>query len=118
MTAERSKEKLSPDERYLKIRQVLIYVLFLNWGVAAAKLFYGWKIRSAGMVADGFHSFSDGSSNIIGLLGIWIASRPMDQSHPYGHKKYETLTSIAISILLFLVCLNVVREGVLCFLHP
>jgi cation diffusion facilitator family transporter len=111
-------KKVDNRERYLKIRWVLIYVLFLNWGVAAAKLLYGWLTRSASMTADGFHSFSDGSSNIIGLLGIWISSRPIDETHPYGHKKYETLTSIGISILLFLVCFNVVREGILRFLHP
>ncbi len=105
-------------ERYLKVRRVLSYVLFLNWGVAAAKLFFGWVIRSASMTADGFHSFSDGGSNIIGLLGIWIASRPVDQNHPYGHKKFETLTSVGISILLSLVCFNVVREGIIRFLHP
>ncbi len=112
------KEKLSPEERYRKIRWVLIFVLFLNWGVAGAKLFYGWLTHSASMTADGFHSFSDGSSNIIGLIGIWIASRPIDDSHPYGHKKYETITSVGISILLFLLCFNVTREGVLRFLHP
>ncbi len=105
-------------ERYLKIRWVLIYVLLLNWGVAAVKLFYGILTRSASMTADGFHSFSDGSSNIMGLIGIWVASRPIDESHPYGHKKYETLTSVGIAILLFLVCFNVVREGVLRFIHP
>lgn len=109
---------MNSEERYQKIRRILIYILILNWGVAAAKLFYGWVIRSASMTADGFHSFSDGASNIIGLFGIWVASRPVDQSHPYGHKKYETLTSVAISALLFLVCLNVVREGVIRFLHP
>jgi cation diffusion facilitator family transporter len=70
------------------------------------------------MTADGFHSFSDGASNLIGLFGIWIASRPIDRSHPYGHKKFETLTSVGISALLFLVCLNVVREGFLRLLHP
>jgi len=109
---------LDTKERFQKIRRVLIYVLILNWGVAAAKLFYGWVIRSASMKADGFHSFSDGASNLLGLLGIWIASRPIDRSHPYGHKKFETLTSIIISGLLFIVCLNVVREGVIRFLHP
>ena len=96
----------------------MVCVLFLNWGVAAAKLLYGWITRSASMTADGFHSFSDGSSNIIGLIGIWIASRPIDKTHPYGHKKFETLTSIGISIFLFIVCINVVREGILRFLHP
>src|SRR3989304_9676068 len=117
MTAEKVESKLSPEERYLKIRRVLIYILFLNWGVAAAKLFYGWVTRSASMTADGFHSFSDGSSNIIGLIGIWIASRPTDENHPYGHKKFETLTSVGISVLLFLVCFNVVREGIFRFFH-
>ena len=104
--------------RFLKIRRILVYILILNWGVAGAKLIYGWLTRSASMTADGFHSFSDGSSNIIGLVGIWIASRPIDESHPYGHKKYETLTAIGISAFLFLVCINVVREGVIRFLHP
>jgi len=106
------------EDRFLKIRRILIYILVLNWGVAGAKLVYGWFIRSTSMTADGFHSFSDGSSNIIGLIGIWIASRPIDASHPYGHKKYETLTSVGISALLFLVCINVIREGVMRFLHP
>ena len=109
---------MDSGDRFQKIRRILVYILFLNWGVAAAKLIYGWLTRSASMTADGFHSFSDGSSNIIGLVGIWIASRPIDESHPYGHKKYETLTSVGISVLLFLVCINVVREGVMRFLHP
>jgi cation diffusion facilitator family transporter len=106
------------EDRFRQIRRILVYILILNWGVAGAKLLYGWLTRSASMTADGFHSFSDGSSNIIGLFGIWVASRPVDDSHPYGHKKYETLTSVGISGLLFLVCFNVVREGVLRFLHP
>jgi len=70
------------------------------------------------MTADGFHSLSDGFSNIIGLFGIWAASRPIDGTHPYGHKKFETITSIGISILLFIVCLNIIREGIIRFLNP
>jgi len=105
-------------ERFRKIRRILLLILLLNWGVAGAKLLCGWLIDSASMTADGFHSFSDGASNILGLIGIWIASRPIDESHPYGHMKYETLTSIGISGLLFLLCFNVVREGILRFYHP
>lgn len=105
-------------DRYQQIRRVLIYTLILNWGVAVAKFVYGWVIRSVSMKADGFHSFSDGSSNLIGLLGIWVASRPLDQNHPYGHKKFETLTAVAISALLFLACFNVIREGVMRLFRP
>lgn len=118
MPSHEFKEIWSPEERYRRIRQILFIVLLLNFGVAIAKIIYGWLIRSTSMTADGFHSFSDGTSNIIGLIGIWIASQPIDKSHPYGHKKYETLTSIGISILLFLVCLHVVREGINRFLYP
>jgi len=109
---------METGERFLKIRRVLIVVLILNWGVAAAKLVYGFWIQSASIKADGFHSFSDGFSNIIGLLGIWIASRPKDRTHPYGHKKFETLTAIVISALLFLVAFNVAMEGILRLFHP
>src|SRR4030042_2327182 len=104
--------------RFQQIRRILIYILILNWGVAAAKLIYGWLISSASMKADGFHSFSDGSSHLIAPIGIWVAYRPIDQNHPYGHKKYETLTSAAISALLFFVCFNVIREGIARFINP
>jgi cation diffusion facilitator family transporter len=70
------------------------------------------------MTADGFHSLADGSSNLLGLFGIWVSSRPIDDNHPYGHKKFETLTSIGIAGLLFLVCFNVIREGIARFLNP
>jgi len=109
---------MNSKDRFQKIRRVLIYILLLNWGVSAAKLIYSGVIHSVSMKADGFHSFSDGSSNIIGLIGIWVASRPIDKNHPYGHKKYETLTSVAISALLFFVCFNVIREGIARFIDP
>jgi divalent metal cation (Fe/Co/Zn/Cd) transporter len=53
------------------------------------------------MVADGLHSLSEGASNIIGIVGISIASHPADKKHPYGFKKYETLFTLAIAGLLF-----------------
>lgn len=109
---------MDSKKRFEQIRRVLIYTLILNWSVAGAKLIYGWVIHSVSMKADGFHSFSDGSSNLIGLLGIWVASRPIDQNHPYGHKKFETLTTVGISVALFLVCFHVIREGIARFVDP
>ena len=103
---------------FKKIRTVLILVLLLNWIVAAAKILYGIITQSSAMSADGFHSFSDGASNIIGLIAITVASRPRDSDHPYGHKKYETFAAIVIAILLFIISFNLIRGGVIRFLHP
>jgi cation diffusion facilitator family transporter len=79
---------------------VLWWVLTLNVAVAAGKLAYGLFIDSVSVTADGFHSMFDGTSNVIGLLGIGFAARPADREHPYGHSKYETFASAAIGALL------------------
>jgi cation diffusion facilitator family transporter len=88
------------SDRLRSVRRVLWWVLLLNVGVAAAKLGYGLLIDSVSVTADGFHSMFDGTSNIIGLIGLGVASRPADRGHPYGHAKYETFASAAIGALL------------------
>ena len=92
-------------------------ILALNWGVALAKIIYGVMTRSLAMSADGFHSLSDGSSNIIGLIGIAVASRPRDTGHPYGHGKYETLASMAIAVALFLIAFKLLTASIHKLVH-
>jgi len=98
-------------ERNKQVRVTLIYVLILNWLVSVAKIIFGSWTKSSSMIADGLHSFSDGSSNIVGLVGMHFATQPIDKDHPYGHKKYETFFSQIIAIMLFLVCLSVIHSG-------
>lgn len=59
------------------------------------------------MTSDGLHSLFDASSNIIGLVGITLASRPPDREHPYGHSKFETFASLGIAVLLFASCMQI-----------
>jgi len=99
------------QKHYQKIRKILLVILALNWFVALAKIIYGISSRCSSMTADGFHSLSDGTSNLIGLLGIHFACQPVDKDHPYGHKKYETLFSLVISAMLFIVAFNLIKQG-------
>ncbi len=87
------------------VRFVLWTVLALNLGVAGAKLLYGMVTGSLSMQADGFHSLFDGVSNVVGLVGLWLAAFPPDADHPYGHKKYETLAAASIGAMLVMTCL-------------
>jgi cation diffusion facilitator family transporter len=103
---------------YSRIRQILVLILVLNWAVALVKIFYGFFSRCASITADGFHSLSDGTSNIIGLIGIRLACQPKDKDHPYGHKKYETFFSLVIAAGLFWVCFNILKEGVKRLYNP
>jgi cation diffusion facilitator family transporter len=99
-------------QHYGSVRRILLLVLCLNWAVALAKILYGVFSRCDSMAADGFHSLSDGASNIIGIAGIHFACRPVDRDHPYGHKKYETLFSLGIAVLLFVIAFNLAKESI------
>jgi cation diffusion facilitator family transporter len=103
---------------YRSVQRVLIATLILNWLVAAAKITFGLLSRCQSMTADGFHSLSDGASNIIGLIGIAFAGRPTDSDHPYGHKKYETFFSLGIGIMILIVSFNLGRQGLLRLRNP
>lgn len=105
-------------EHYRRIRRILLFILLLNWLAALAKIIYGIFSKCESMAADGFHSLSDGASNIIGLIGIHFACQPKDQDHPYGHKKYETFFSLGIAFILFILAFNLAREGVTHLFYP
>lgn len=98
--------------RMREVRRVLWVVLLLNLAVAAAKYAYGALSGSASMQADGIHSVFDSFGNVVGLIGIALASRPADESHPYGHAKFETYASLAIGVLLLLAALEVGTSAV------
>lgn len=103
---------------YENVRRVLWIILFANLGVAALKIVIGTIIKSASMTADGFHSLTDGSSNIVGLVGIRLASKPVDEDHPYGHGKFETLAGLFIAGMLFFIGGKVVVNSIERFVNP
>jgi cation diffusion facilitator family transporter len=98
-------------ERLKAVRRVLWIVLFLNLAVAFAKIVAGYLGGSISMVADGFHSTFDGSSNVIGLVGLWVAGRPADADHPYGHGKYETIASLVIGGMLLFAAFEIASSA-------
>lgn len=97
---------------YREIRRVLLVTLVANVAVALLKVFMGKATGSVSMTADGFHSLADGTSNVVGLIGITLAARPADADHPYGHRKYETLAAAGIAGLLFFACQHVIVEAI------
>lgn len=106
------------QDNFKRIRMVLWIILYANISVAAAKILFGIFIKSSSMAADGFHSLTDGSSNLVGLIGIWIASKPCDKDHPYGHRKFETLTGVFIVVMLIYMGLKILFTSISKFINP
>jgi cation diffusion facilitator family transporter len=95
-------------ERYAAVSRVLLTVFFLNIAVAAAKIALGLMTGAVSVLSDGFHSLTDAASNVVALVGVRIAQRPPDADHPYGHRKFETMSSVAILLFLLLVLVQLV----------
>lgn len=104
--------------RTSRVKLVLWVILGLNLVVAAAKVAWGTLSGSVSMQADGFHSTFDGLSNVVGLVGMSLASRPADTDHPYGHPKYETYASAVIGVMLLLAAWRVGSTAVSKIVHP
>ena len=97
---------------YETVRRILIIIFIFNIATALAKGAYGLLTSSLSMSADGLHSLFDSTSNIIGLVGIFLAARPPNKDYPYGHAKFETFASLGIAVLLFASSIQLVLAAV------
>lgn len=100
------------QQKARRVRRILLWTLMANWAVASAKLLVGFLSGTMSLVADGFHSLLDGSSNIIGLISLQAATKPADTRYPYGRRKYETFAAVGISMLLVLACYEIAQQAV------
>ena len=99
------------DTRYASVRSVLVRILFLNLAVALAKIIFGQLSGSISILSDGFHSLTDGASNVVALVGLRLARKPPDANHPYGHRKFETLAAVGIALFLLIIVVEVAQAA-------
>jgi cation diffusion facilitator family transporter len=97
--------------RSAAVTRVLARVLAANLAVAFAKLTFGYMTATVSIISDGFHSLTDAAANVVALVGLRASGKPPDVDHPYGHRKFETLTAGAIVALLVLAIAEVVRTS-------
>jgi cation diffusion facilitator family transporter len=112
VVADGAREGLLIATRHQGVSRVLTRVLFFNLAVAAAKLALGYATGAVSVVSDGFHSLTDSTSNIIGLVGLRVSYKPPDADHPYGHRKFETLAAAGIFVFLILAVVEIGRAAV------
>ena len=105
-------------DKYKKVKNILLFILVANLAVTVMKIVIGSLTNSSSVLADGFHSLSDSASNIVGIVGISIAARPKDKTHPYGHTKFEMLSSLFIGMMMVFIALKIVAEAILQIKNP
>ena len=97
MTAGLKAERMIQDKQPIR---VTLIGLVTNVFLLGLKLVVGLFVGSAALIADAVHSFSDLLTDIVAIVGIRLSARPADESHPYGHGRYETIAASVIGVAL------------------
>jgi cation diffusion facilitator family transporter len=82
-------------------RRIAITSMLVSAALAAAKITIGLHAHgSTATVSDGIESAGDVLASGLVLLGLIIAAKPPDEEHPYGHGRLETLSALAVGMML------------------
>jgi len=98
--------------------KVAVISVFVNLILAICKILIGIISNSSAILAEGIHSGMDIFSSGVSLIGIKIAKKPKDKEHPYGHYKFEVLTGLIITIILFGTGVGIIYQAYKGILNP
>ncbi len=86
--------------------------IVVNALLAGAKLFAGSLSGSVSIAADAVNNLSDAASSFVTLIGFRIAKKPADKDHPYGHGRSEYIAALAVSFLILLMGVELLKSSV------
>lgn len=111
-------EVVLQENRTKKGIAVSVTGIFLNVSLAVAKLIVGIFTKSVSIITDAVNNFSDSASSVITSVSFALSNRKADKEHPYGHGRYEYVTSLIIGISIIFVGLQFVMESVNRIINP
>ena len=82
-----------------------------NLVLLSFKFVAGIVAGSSAMVADAVHSLSDFMTDLIVLVFVRIGAKPQDESHDYGHGKFETLATLFVALALVGAAIGIIVSG-------
>ena len=86
--------------------------------LAAYKFIIAYLTGSAAVLADSWHTLSDSLSSLVLLVGVRVAERPPDQTHPFGHGRAELVATLVIGTMLGVLGLEFLTQGIGKLFHP
>jgi len=109
---------MEADDRHRITRRVTLTGAVVNCLLATLQIAFGLIGKSQALLADGIHTLSDLSTDIIVLYAARRSAKKADKSHPYGHGRIETLASMILGAMLGMVGIGIGIRGVESIIHP
>jgi cation diffusion facilitator family transporter len=108
----------SPEVRGRGGRFAGLIGILTNLLLFTAKIVAGTLAQSIAITADAVNNLSDFASSVITLVGFKMASKPADSEHPYGHARFEYISGLIVSLMIFIVGFQFARDSVQKIFHP
>jgi cation diffusion facilitator family transporter len=106
-----SLQREEPDTEELIGRRIAFISMTVGVVLSVTKILVGINAGSAAVTSDGIETAGDVLSSGIVYAGLWLASKPPDYEHPYGHGRYETLAGLAVGAMLLLTSAVIFWQG-------
>ena len=100
------------DESAAVAYRVSVVSIAANIGLSVIKLAAGVIASSGAMISDALHSASDVLSTLIVIFGIRISRKAPDESHPYGHERFECVSAIVLAVVLCATGIGIGISGI------
>lgn len=108
--------KPAPETSYDQRLQTIALVVGVI--IMGAKL-VGWYItQSTAILSDALESVVNLTAGAFSLYALWLAARPRDKNHPYGHGKVEFFSALNEGILIAVAGLLILYESISGFWNP
>lgn len=88
-----------------------------NLLLVAAKALIGFLANSVSIIMDAVNNLSDALSSVITIIGTKLANKKPDKKHPFGHGRVEYITSMIISIIIFIAGGTAIYESILSLIN-
>jgi cation diffusion facilitator family transporter len=86
--------------------------IIVNICLFALKYWAGIVSGSIALMADAWHTLSDSISSVVVIVGAKLASKKPDKDHPFGHGRWELVSSIVIAIILVLIAFGFITDSI------
>jgi len=92
-------------------QKVALGSIVASGGLTIAKAVVGVMTGSLAVLSEAAHSLIDFFATVMTYFAVRISGKPADEEHHYGHGKVESITALAETALLFVLCGVVIWEA-------
>ncbi len=103
---------MSNNKRILLGKTAGLIGIVSNLILATAKLIVGILSSSMSIIADAANNFSDGISSVVSFIGFKLSQKPADEDHPFGHARFEYVSSLIISVIIIFVGFELAKSSI------